>query len=105
MNDTIDRKFRILAINPVKGHVYTEKDSILLCAKDAAVPAALRAYRAQCIYLGANREHIESIELLIHRVMEFQLSVECRIPDTLGEEIKRCVEGKIDNLNSKQNDK
>lgn len=32
----IDRKFRILAVNPCKkGVVYTEDDGVFFCAKDA----------------------------------------------------------------------
>lgn len=41
----IDRKFKIQAVNPVNGNAYTEADALLLCAKDKAVPAALRAYK------------------------------------------------------------
>ena len=92
---TIDRKFRILAVNPVNGHCYTEEDSLLLCAKDAAVPAALEAYHAKCIELGANPEHVESVRLLIGRVEQFQREVQSRVPDTVGDELKRCIEGQI----------
>lgn len=91
----IDRKFEIFAINPVNGHAYTEEDALLLCAKDAAVPAALEAYRGKCIELGANPEHIESVSLLLGRVEEFQRTVQSRVPDTVGEEVNRCVHGKI----------
>lgn len=94
-NNPIDRKFRILAVNPVNGHTYTEDDSILLCAKDAAVPAALEAYKAKCIEIGANPEHIESVELLIRRVMDFQKLIQCRVPDTIGDELKRCIDGEF----------
>jgi len=92
--ETIDRKFRILAVNPCNGHIYTEKDAILLCAKDKAVPAALAAYHSECEKLGANKEHLDSIILLIGRVNKFQVEVESRIPDTIGAcEIARCIEG------------
>jgi len=87
----IDRKFKILAVNPVNGKIYTEENAILLCAKDAAVPSALAAYLEECVVLGANREHIESIELLISRVEDYQEKIEWRIPDTVGEEIERCT--------------
>jgi len=90
---TIDRKFRILAFNPVNGKVYTEKNAILLCAKDSAVPAALRAYREAASMLGANGAHLNSVDLLIHRVDEYQRTIECRVPDTVGEEIPRCIDG------------
>ena len=91
----IDRKFVILAVNPANGHIYTEKDSLLLCAKDKAVPAALRAYREECVRLGVNPEHIESVGLLIGRVDLFQAGMGGgRVPDTVGEaEINRCIKG------------
>jgi len=88
---TIDRKFQILAVNPVNGKTYTEENALLLCAKDAAVPAALEAYRDKCTQLKANTEHIASIELLLQRVVLFQTENECRVPDTVGEEIPRCL--------------
>jgi hypothetical protein len=90
---TIDRKFQILAVNPVNGKIYTEKNAILLCAKDSAVPAALKAYRESASRLGANGAHLNSVDLLIQRVDEFQRTIESRVPDTVGEEIPRCIDG------------
>jgi len=88
----IDRKFKILAVNPVNGKIYTEENSLLLCAKDAAVPDALRAYYDECQRIGANPEHVESIGLLLDRVVKFQLSAGGgRVPDTIGDEIPRCL--------------
>lgn len=92
--ETIDRKFKILAVNPCNGKHYTDKNALLLCAHDKAVPAALRAYRDECIRLGCEEEHFHSIELLIERVEEYQKDVESRIPDTnLDCEIRRCIGG------------
>ena len=91
--ETIDRKFRILAVNPINGKIYTEKNAILLCAKDMAVPAALKAYRESASRLGANGAHLNSVDLLIQRVDEFQRTIESRVPDTVGEEIPRCIDG------------
>lgn len=91
---TIDRKFEIKAINPCNGKAYTEKNSLLLCAKDKAVPAALQAYKDECIRLGCEHSHIESIELLIERVKEFQVSIGSKKPDTDTPcEIDRCIGG------------
>ncbi len=89
----IDRKFKIEAVNPVNGKTYTEETALLLCAKDAAVPAALEAYRDECVKLKANPEHIESIDELIQRVHCYQQDIECRVPDTVGAEIPRCRDG------------
>ena len=90
----IDRKFQIQAVNPVNGKRYTEVDALLLCAKDKAVPAALQAYKYKCLELGANPEHIKSIELLVERVLCFQEDQGGgRVPDTIGAEIPRCING------------
>lgn len=91
--EIIDRKFRTLAVNPVNGNIYTEKDSILFCAKDAALPATLNAYQEECIRLGANPEHITSVGLLIDRVCQYQKEIEVKIPDTVGRELTRCLHG------------
>ena len=88
----IDRKFKILAINPCKGNIYTEENALLLCAKDKAVVPALKAYHKACGELGCQQSHLRSIELLIERVEKFQTTVESRVPDTnLDCEIKRCI--------------
>lgn len=91
---TIDRKFIIAAQNPINGKKYSHEDALLLCAKDKAVPAALKAYKAECELLGANIEHIVSISLLIERVEKYQRDIKSRIPDTVGDELKRCIDGK-----------
>jgi len=91
---TIDRKFIIAAQNPSNGKKYSQEDALLLCAKDKAVPAALRAYKSECERLGANPEHIESVGLLIGRVEDYQRDIECRVPDTIGSELDRCIDGK-----------
>ena len=89
----IDRKFVFEATNPCNGKKYTNRNALVLCAKDLAVPAALEAYKAECVKLGSNPEHIESIGLLIERVKQYQL-VERHVPDTELEcEIARCIRG------------
>ena len=90
----IDRKYKIHAVNPCSRNTHDEHDSILFLAKDKAVPAMLRAYLSESEKLGANHAHLESIELLIGRVEQYQREVEAKIPDTdLPCEIRRCVDG------------
>lgn len=90
----IDRKFIILAVNPINGKVYDETNSILFAAKDAAVPEMLAAYAAHCMRLGANPEHLQSVRLLRERVIKFQEEMGGgRVPDTVGAEIPRCLHG------------
>ena len=90
----IDRKFRILAVNPCKAdRVYTENEGIFFAAKDAAVPAMLDAYLEECRRLGSNSEHMESIALLKDRVIEYQ-KTRRKIPDTETDcELNRCIGG------------
>lgn len=93
--DAIDRKFKIFARNATTGKTYTHHDALLLCAKDAAVPAALFAYKQECERLGASPEHIRSIELLYNRVKDFQaVAGGGRIPTTISAEVARCLHGK-----------
>jgi len=97
MSEVIDRKFQFLASNPCKPEkVYTEANAIVFCAKDKAVPAMLLAYMQQCKRIACGQEHIESINLLIGRVIDYQRDIECRVPDTETDcEIDRCIGGKV----------
>lgn len=90
----IDRKFRILAVNPCKkGKVYTENEGLFFCAKDKALPYALNAYKEKCIELECGEEHIESIEMLTDRVNIYQ-ETNSKVPDTETDcEIDRCIGG------------
>ncbi len=91
----IDRKYRIYAENPCSKSIHTEKDSVLFLAKDKGLlEAALPAYRDWCIKNNTNPAHIESIDLLIERVSEYQRTIAVKVPDTdLPCEIRRCVNG------------
>lgn len=93
--NVIDRKFKILAVNPCKkGSVYTENDGVFFAAKDEALPAALIAYRKQCEHIGCGQEHLESIDLLLRRVLDFQAERGAKVPDTETDcEIDRCIGG------------
>lgn len=92
----IDRKYKILAVNPCSGKHHTEEDSILFCAKDAALPDALKTYRNRCAILGCGDEHLESVDLLISRVMEYQDEHGYKVPDIDTPcEIDRCIGGKV----------
>lgn len=90
----IDRKFNITAVNPCKPErMYTEKDGIFFCAKDAALPAAIEAYKAECIRIGCGQEHIDSVDLMLERVISYQ-RIDVKLPDTDTDcEIDRCIGG------------
>ena len=92
----IDRKYRILAVNPCSGNVHNEEDSVLFLAKDEALLVALEAYVEECSLLGCEDTHLESVNLLIERVEEYQRKVKVEVPDTnLPCEIDRCIRGKL----------
>lgn len=95
VDDDIDRKYIINAINPCSGNTHSHKDAVLFLAKDKAfLEGALPGYRQRCLELNANPAHIESIDLLIMRVKEYQERTESKTPDTdLPCEIRRCVDG------------
>jgi hypothetical protein len=90
----IDRKFIIFAINPSTGKTYTHHDALLLCAKDVSVPDALETLRSSALKHGADTNHGDSLGLLRERVLQYQADVHSRIPDTVGAEIARCIQGK-----------
>ena len=93
---TIDRKFIFKAINPCSEDIYTEKNALILCAKDKATLPAMRAYYDACAKMGCDKNHLESIELLIDRIRGYQRDIESRVPDTTGScEISRCIVGEI----------
>lgn len=90
----IDRKYKILAINPVSGGIHTEEDAILFLAKDLALLPMLEAYVEECSLLGCEDTHIESLNLLIERVEAYQKTEPTKVPDTdRPGEINRCING------------
>lgn len=92
----IDRKYKILAVNPCSGNFHTEDDSVLFLAQDLALLPALRKYAEECGLLGCEDAHIESINLLISRIEVYQKDVVSKVPDTDSPcEIDRCIGGKI----------
>ena len=92
----IDRKYKILAVNPCSGNIHTEDDAILFLAKDLAVLPMLVTYAEECSLLGCEDTHIDSINLLIERVEEYQKAHKIKVPDTDTPcEIERCIRGKV----------
>ena len=90
----IDRKYKILAVNPCSGNVHTEEDAILFLAKDAAVLPMLETYVEECEMLGCEDTHIDSLHLLLERIEEYQKIVGTKVPDTdRPGEIDRCIKG------------
>ena len=94
---SIDRKYKVLAVNRGTGKTHTDKDSLLLLATDNAVPATLQFYYEECQRLGADGGHLDSIELLLDRVKEFRYNNPsiCKTPDMSEKERPIQLEGKF----------
>lgn len=88
----IDRKFVIMATDR-SGNIYNERSVILFCAKDRALIPALVEYRKFHEGNRLDQRSLESIDELIQRIHRYQKHIECRIPDTIGGEISRCLDG------------
>lgn len=88
----IDRKYRLLAINPQSREFYDENNSFILLATDQAVPAALKTYLGELEKINADEEYILMAKRLLAQVMEFQVAFGCSLPVTAGGEATRCME-------------
>jgi hypothetical protein len=97
MSESIDRKFKIHAVNRATGVEHTDEDSVLLLAKDDAVPDTLMFYYHECKRLGADEGHLDSIQLLYERVQKFRsdnLDI-CKTPDMSELERPIQIDGKF----------
>jgi hypothetical protein len=89
--ESIDKKFTILAVNPITGSIHTDASALLLCAKDKATPAALAAYLNACIDLGAGDDQVNSVKKLIERVEQFQLNNPTTVADVSAQESQKLL--------------
>lgn len=96
--EKIDRKFRILAVNPCKpGAVYTEADGFFFKAADAYAVDALEGY-IKAMKTGdkgiVGEAQLTSAEMLLDRVIKLQREIGARTPDIEGAcETDRCIGG------------
>jgi hypothetical protein len=90
-------------ITPVKldakfyGAIYKAKDNssvsddqyMVFLAKDNAFPATLAFYLEECVRLGADAEHIESVMRTQRRLNEWREANPdlCKVPDARGEKL------------------
>lgn len=88
LNESVDRKFKILAVNPYNGKVYDDHHAVLFLAKDKAFLETLPTYIENCKKLGASEEQIKSASLLLDRVRQYQIinSDLIKVPDLNLEE-------------------
>ena len=81
MSNSIDRKFKFVAVNPSNGKHYTEDSGVVFCAHDKAFLEVLPLYIEACKNMGANELQIKGAEALLNRVRNYQETVFSKVPD------------------------
>ena len=85
----LDAKFHA-AVHKVKnGKSVPDDEWMIFLATDNAFPATLRFYLEECKRLGADQDHVESVQRTIRR-LRFLAGCECRslqVPDATGEKL------------------
>ena len=90
MANRLDAKF-YGEIRKVKdGSVVPEDEYMVFLAHDNAFPFALSSYLAECHRLGADTEHIMSVERTIERVKAWREAHpdKLKVPDARGEKLQ-----------------
>lgn len=69
--------------------VVPDDQYVVFLAKDNAFAAVLPVYRAACLSLGADHEHLRSLDRMIRRMNEWraQHPDQCKVPDAKGEKL------------------
>ena len=85
----LDAKF-YAAVHKVKDGISVPDDEwMIFLAKDNAFPATLLFYRDECHRLGADEEHLQSVERTMKRLKEWREANpdRCKVPDAKGEKL------------------
>ena len=94
--EAIDRKFSFIAFNPSNGKMFTEKEGLVLLAKDDLVPETMAFYLSQVrLFVGEESVEAKGVRLLIDRVNAWRDAHvdKCKLPDITGDEETRAVLG------------
>ena len=67
----IDKKFQVIAFNPISRKQYTEEDGVFFRAGDKALANSITAYVDACIALDADYAQVTSAKLLADRIRRF----------------------------------
>ena len=80
---SLDRKFKVTAINRATGRVRTDAEVIVFVASDDALPATLAFYHEECRRKGSDEGHLKSVELLEDRLAIWRHEHKglCHVPD------------------------
>lgn len=72
IGEAIDRKFEFDALCIEHDDPVDNNHAMIFLAKDAALPEALKAYRAKAESLGAGPRQLQAVDLLMERVDRYQ---------------------------------
>lgn len=85
----LDAKFSGVIFKVKNGSIVPDDEYMVFLAKDNAFPATLDFYRAHCITLGADQEHIAAVDRTIQRLKTWRAAnvLACKTPDAKGEKL------------------
>jgi hypothetical protein len=89
MSEKLDAKF-YGEIRKVKdGSLVPDDEYVVFLAKDTAFANMLMRYRAECVRLGADREQIDAVDRLDHRLRQWRAAnpERLKVPDAAGEKL------------------
>jgi hypothetical protein len=89
MNTKLDAKFFGVVVKAKDNSIVPDDEYVVFLAKDTAFFNVLPAYLAECIKLGADAEHIASVERMISRATHWRIANPHRlkVPDAKGEKL------------------
>jgi hypothetical protein len=85
----LDAKFDGVIFKVKDGSIVPPDEYVVFLVKDTAFANTLPKYRAECVALGADKEHIASVDRMIERAMYWRASNPDRlkVPDAKGEKL------------------
>ena len=85
----LDKKFTGQVFKVKDGSVVPHDQWLVFLAKDNAFPATVAFYRQECERLGADAEHLASVDRMIERLTKWRADNPHRlkVPDAKGEKL------------------
>lgn len=85
--EKLDAKFSGVIFKIKDGSIVPDDQYMVFLAKDNAFAEMLPMYRAKCIDLGADQEHIAAVDRTIERLKKWRAAnvLACKVPDAKGE--------------------
>lgn len=85
--EKLDAKCSGVIFKVKNGTIVTDDQYMVFLAKDNAFAAILPMYRAKCVELGADQEHIAVVDRTILRLGLWRAAnaSACKVPDAKGE--------------------